>query len=212
MDLISPWLDYYVELIGVFLQDQTVLAPLLLLFIEEAGVPILVPGDSILAFTGYSVHSSQQSSLLLAFAAAIFAVVLGASILFFMARRFGRKFVIKFGKFIFLRESHLIKAEELFKRYGVWTIIFGRHLPGMRIPITIFAAISGIRYRTFILSTLASTVLWVYFYLLIGKRYGGSLIHLLRKSTGLTVGVLIAIIAIVLILHFYGAHREKHNR
>lgn len=211
MEALVRLLDSYTELIESFIQHQSVLAPLLLLFVEEAGVPILVPGDGILAYTGYSVQVSQHSTIWIAFAAAVLAVVAGSSILFFISRHYGQQFITKLGKFIFIKERHIQRAERLFNKYGVWTIIIGRHIPGMRIPITIFAAVSGIRYRTFILSTLVSMLAWIWFYLSIGKHYGANLQQLLRHSTILTVVIIGGIIMMVLILHLYGAYRERKS-
>jgi membrane protein DedA with SNARE-associated domain len=186
--------------------------PLLLLLIEEAGMPIFIPGDAILAFTGYSVQSSQHASLLLAFAIATVAVLCGASILFFVARRYGQTVIEKLGRFIFLKQRHLERAEQLFKRYGVWTIIFGRHIPGMRIPITIFAATSGVRYMTFILSTFVSTVLWIWLYLFVGRRYSASIKHLLTQSFAVTAGVVAIIVLAIIGLHIYGNGRRESNQ
>lgn len=212
MHVFIIWLNQYIEHVEQFIQKQSVLAPLLLLFIEEAGVPIFVPGDGVLAYTGFSVQAAHQTSLWLAFSVALCAVILGSSILFFISKRYGQTLITKLGKFIFLKENHLKRAEQLFKRYGVWTIIFGRHIPGMRIPITIFAAISGISYRTFILSTLTSTLLWIWFYLSVGKRYGADLQQLIQRSTGVTIGVIIGIVVIIVGLHLVGLYREKHAK
>ena len=211
MEVLVRLLDSYTELIESFIQHQSVLAPLLLLFVEEAGVPILVPGDGILAYTGYSVQVSQHSSIWIAFAAAVLAVVAGSSILFFISRHYGQQFITRLGKFVFIKERHIQRAERLFNKYGVWTIIIGRHIPGMRIPITVFAAVSGVRYRTFILSTLVSMLAWIWFYLSIGKHYGANLQQLLRHSTVLTVVIIGGIITIVLALHLYGTYRERKS-
>jgi membrane protein DedA with SNARE-associated domain len=209
MQTVLLFLDRYTEFIERFIQAQSVLAPLVLLLVEEAGVPILVPGDIVLSYTGYNVRSAGQLTLWLTFAAATCAVIIGSSILFFLARKYGRSVVLRLGRFVFVDEGRLIQLEELFRRYGVWTIIIGRHIPGMRVPITIFAAISGVRYRTFILSTLASTVLWIWLYLRLGQKYGANIKHILSQSSGLTVAALVGVVAIILSLHFYGAYREK---
>lgn len=203
MNNVINWLNSYTELIENFIQKQSVLAPLLLLLVEEAGVPIFIPGDGVLAYTGYSIQTTHQSSLLIAFSVAVLAVVIGSSILFFASRRYGQRLIVKLSRFIFLKQSHLDRAEQLFKRFGIWTIIVGRHIPGMRIPITIFAAISGVRYRTFILSTLASTLLWIWLYLSLGKRYGHDLQHYIDQSTGITIGVVVALVALVIGLHIW---------
>jgi membrane protein DedA with SNARE-associated domain len=204
----TTYIDRYTDALRLFISHQTVLAPLVLLFAEEAGLPILLPGDGVLAYVGSSVQSSHHASFWLAYAVACIAVLSGASILFFTARRYGERFIAKLGRFIFLKPSHLARAEKLFKRYGVWTIIVGRHIPGMRIPITIFAATSGVRYRTFILSTLASTLLWIWFYLSVGKRYGSSFKHLISQSVTLTIGIVATGALLIVGLHLYGRHKQ----
>lgn len=203
------WFDYYTDWLGRAVLAQSALAPLLLLFLEEAGVPILIPGDSVLAYTGYKVAQGNATPLWLAFAVALFAVLAGASILFFVSRRYGQFVVDKIGKFIFLKESHIKRAENLFKKYGAWTIIIGRHIPGMRIPITIFAATSGVKYRTFILSTIVSTLAWVLLYLHLGKRFGENLHDVIHRYTGISIGVIAAVILLIIGLHIIGVRREN---
>jgi membrane protein DedA with SNARE-associated domain len=212
INFVITLIDRYTDALELFISNQIVLAPLVLLFAEEAGVPILLPGDGVLAYVGYSVQTSQHASFWLAYVVACTAVLCGASILFFVARRFGERFIDKLGHFIFLKPSHLERAEKLFKRYGAWTIIVGRHIPGMRIPITIFAATSGVRYRTFILSTLVSTLLWIWFYLSVGKRYGSSFRHLISQSVTVTIGVVIAGALLVVGLHLYGRHSRRTDK
>lgn len=212
MQALFYWLDKYAEWIEYFIKAQEVLAPLLLLFAEEMGVPILIPGDAILAYTGFSVSKAHDTSIWLALGLATAAILCGATILFFASRRWGQQLITKLGKFLFIKESHIKKAERLFAQFGFWTIIIGRHIPGLRIPITIFAATSGVRYRTFILSTFASTVLWVLFYLHIGIRYGGDIQKTINKSIGLSLSVLIGIIVTIIAVHFIGSYKAKQRK
>jgi membrane protein DedA with SNARE-associated domain len=202
------WLDRYTESLQVFLQAHIVLAPLLLLLIEEMGVPILIPGDAIIAYVGYGLSQHHSAALWQAFVLALVSVLGGATFLFYAARRYGKWLINTVGRFIFLRQSHIDKAEKLFARYGVWTIIFGRHIPGLRIPITIFAATSGVRYRTFIASTFVSTVLWILFYLKIGKTFGPGFQNLFRRDATLSIVVVVGLLLLVVGLHFYGNWRR----
>src|SRR5204862_76528 len=52
--------------------------------------------------------------------------------------------------------ERLAKAEVWFKRYGVLAIIFGRHIPGFRIPITVACGAFRIPYPVFAPSPAAS--------------------------------------------------------
>ena len=206
------WLDKYAEWIEHLIESHSALSPLLLLLAEEMGIPILIPGDAILAYTGYSVSQSHHTPIWLALGVATMSVLIGATVLFFIARKWGQKLIKHLSKFLFISDRHIQKAELLFAKYGIWAIIFGRHIPGMRIPITIFAATSGVKYKTFILSTFASTVLWILFYLKVGARYGNDIQHTINQSVGLSASVIIGIIFTIISLHFSGAYKQKHRK
>jgi membrane protein DedA with SNARE-associated domain len=54
----------------------------------------------------------------------------------------------------------------------VWAIIFGRHLPGFRIAITVIAATVGVPYRVFVPSVAVSTAIWAGVGLWLGATLG----------------------------------------
>ena len=205
------WVDDYSGGIQIFVHNHAVLAPLLFLLAEETGVPLPVPGDVIIAYVGYGISKTPTVSVWEAMFIGLFAVLAGSTVLFHLSRRYGQVVIQWLGRFIFLKQSHIDKAEGLFKRYGIWAIIFGRHIPGMRIPITIFAATSGVRYRTFILSTFVSTVGWIFFYLKVGYRFGGDFQQLFQRDTGITVTVMIGLVVVFVGLHLFGRYREGHS-
>lgn len=206
------WINTYAGFISLFLHTNVILSPLLLLTVEEMGLPILIPGDAILTYVGSTVKSAGPSvSLITATIVAVIAVLVGSSILFYVSKRWGRKIVHRIGKFIFLKDSDIEKAESLFKRFGILTIIFGRHIPGLRAPVTIFAAISGIRYVVFIACTLISTVAWAIFWLLIGHHYGGNIEKLVEHHVLPSIIIIVVIIALFIGYHFYGEVREKQK-
>jgi membrane protein DedA with SNARE-associated domain len=211
MQPIITWLNNYIEWIERLVTVHIILAPLLLLFVEEAGVPIFVPGDAILAYTGYGISKSHSSSIFIATFIALIAIIAGSSILFFAARKWGQWLIIKIGRFIFLKQSRIDKAEQLFIKYGFWTIIFGRHIPGMRIPITLLAGSSGIRYRTFIISTVVSTLAWVLLYLNLGSKYGSDIQKVFHRSIGLTFAIFAVIILVIICLHIIGTIKERQH-
>ncbi len=159
--------DWAVSLI----QHQAYLAPVFFLALEELGIPMPIPGDLVVAYTGYEV-SRGVISYPVAFLLLLSAILIGSSILYYLSSKYGQLIVLKFGKYIHLDEKRLVTVEEKFQKFGPWVIIFGRHIPGFRIPITIFAGMSHITYKTFILSTFISVVFWIAFYLYLGGQLG----------------------------------------
>lgn len=207
------WIDQYVDTLQRFLGSRAVLAPLLLLLIEEAGVPLIVPGDAVIAYTGYRLSVTHGGvGFWEAFLTAQAAVVAGSTILFYLSRHWGQFIVDKIGAFIFLKEKHIRQAERMFAKYGVFAIIVGRHIPGLRIPITFFAATSGVKYLTFIISTLISTSIWIGFYLTVGKDVGAALHRHLRGYVLLSLVGTAAIVVGMVLLHLFGLYRSRRHQ
>jgi len=201
------WLDKYTEGLQAFVQAHIILAPLLLLLVEEMGIPLIIPGDAIVGYVGYGLNKHHSVTFIEAFILALMAVLVGSSILFFISKKWGKQVINKFGKYIFVKQRHIDNMEKQFKKYGIWTVIFGRHIPGMRIPITIFAASSGMKYLTFIGCTFLSTVLWIIFYLKVGSAFGSDIQSLFRKDAVITILVVVSIILVSLSLHFVGTRK-----
>jgi membrane protein DedA with SNARE-associated domain len=212
MYLAFLWANRYVDLLLDFVASKAVLAPLLFLFIEEAGVPLPVPGDMIIAYTGYrlSLHP-HGPGIWQAFFAAQVAALAGSTVLFFLSRRWGQEVIYKLGKFVFLKEAHIKRAEQLFAKYGILAIIVGRHLPGFRIPVTIFAATSGVKYTTFLASTFISTSAWILFYLIAGKQIGAHFRSQIQEYAAASVLVIVVVVVAIVLIHVIGLYREHHK-
>ncbi len=165
--------------VGHLLRNFGVAAAFGLLYAEESGVPMPMPGDVFVMYVGH--HASQSVlTLLVAWLGLIAVVVLGASNLYWISQRWGRSIVEhRLGKILHLTPERIDRAERWFARYGVWTLIFGRHIPGMRVPLTVAAAIFRVRYRVFVASVAISTAIWAGFFITLGAVFGGRIGHLL---------------------------------
>lgn len=208
---IAIWLQPYTSWLSHALLAEGALAPLLLLFLEEAGIPLFIPGDAVLAYTGYRLSATHVAPFWVAVIVAMMAVLGGSSILFFASRRWGHIVVDKVGKFMFIKQKDINRAEVLFQKYGAWTIIVGRHVPGMRIPLTIFAGTSGMRYLVFIFSTLLSTIFWVMLALNFGTFFGANVERLLHRHIGLTLSLVAVFILTVIALHIAGSYEQRRK-
>lgn len=166
-----------------FFNHYSYLPGFALLYIEESGIPLPAPGDVFVMYVGIHVPHNILAWLA-AWLGLILAVVLGATNLFFIARRFGTKLVRSgFAEYVHLSPERLEKAEKWFQRYGVLAIIFGRHIPGFRVPITVAAGIFRVRYPVFAASVAVSTAIWAGVMLIIGITYGPRLAVLLRAHS-----------------------------
>jgi membrane protein DedA with SNARE-associated domain len=151
-----------------------------LLYLEESGFPMPMPGDVFVMYVGH--HSASGLPLLVAaWLGLIAVVVLGATNLYFISRRWGRSIVEhRLAKLLHLTPARIDQAEHWFGRYGFWTLVFGRHIPGLRVPLTVAAGIFRVRYGVFIASVAISTAVWAGFFITLGAVFGGRIGHLLR--------------------------------
>jgi membrane-associated protein len=166
--------------VGHLLRQFGMAAAFGLLYLEESGVPMPMPGDVFVMYIG---HHAGQGLLtwLAAWLGLIAVVVLGASNLYWISQRWGRSIVEhRLAKVLHLTPARIDRAERWFGRYGVWTLVFGRHIPGLRVPLTVAAGIFRVPYRVFIASVAISTAVWAGFFMMLGAVFGGRIGQLLQ--------------------------------
>jgi membrane protein DedA with SNARE-associated domain len=182
-----------------------------LLYAEESGVPLPVPGDAYVMFLGHRLAVDLVSAGLTC-AGITAVVVLGATNLYFISRRWGRRLVEgRAGKFFHVTPRRLEKAQAWFQRWGALALIFGRHIPGFRVPITVAAGTFGVSYRIFVLSVMISTITWSGIFIGVGKMLGGRIedfmsVH--RHTTPIILGVVGGAIVLFTIYRFWQLRNE----
>ncbi|MBA3826116.1 MAG: DedA family protein [Ktedonobacterales bacterium] len=173
-----------------------------LITIEEAGVPLPVPGDTLLVLAGAQRDHNWLFAILIILIASA-AVFIGSSALFFLMQRGGRRTLLKYGKFLHFNEKRLDQVERWFVRRGPAAIILGRLIPGLRIPTTIVAGLSGMSYREYALSASVAALIWSSLYYFLGVAVGKSYSLVIAQVTNfldtipraVLVGALIIILA-----------------
>lgn len=158
------------------IQDYSYLGLFVILFIEEAGVFLPVPGDIFIAATA----ALPQSNYLAIVATVMAATLCGSTILFFLSRTLGHKLLTKFGKFIKLTPPRIKKVEKWFKQYGGAAIVIGRLIPGLRIVTPFVAGLFEVDYKTFWAYTALAAFIWANVYFVIGRFFGDILQKLIR--------------------------------
>jgi len=156
---------------------------LALLYIEESGVPLPVPGDVYVIYLGH-LAAGYWPRLLGYWLAIIGIVVAGSTNLYWISRRWGVKLIEHpLARVVHLEPARLEKAQAWFDRWGVLAVIFGRHIPGFRVPLTVVAGTLKFPYRLFVPSVAVSTAIWAGFFLLIGDKLGGAIARFTGRNT-----------------------------
>jgi len=140
---------------------------LLLFLISEAGVPLPFPNYLLIIYAAY-LAAQGQGNVFLALLFTVLGIVLGAWLLFWVALKGGKPFLLRFGKYIKLQPERLARAEEWFAKRGGLAVTVGRLTPGLRIQIALVAGVFNVRHDVFLYSTAISAVIWTGFYLCVG--------------------------------------------
>ena len=170
--LLEPsWWRPLTHLIRLFVLDHQAGGLFFVIFFEELGIPLPAPGDVAIIYGGY-LTTTGAIPYPLAYLAVVSGAVLGSAINLTISRRYGRPFIQRFGRYIGVTDERMVRAERIFKRWGPWAIIIGRHIPGMRIVLSALSGILGVPYRVFVPCVLVSASIWAAIFLEIGRRVG----------------------------------------
>jgi len=85
---------------------------------------------------------------------------IGATVTYWVARTLGRALVARYGKYLFISEHKLERAERWLARYEAGGVFFARLVPVVRHLIGIPAGLVRMPFRTFSVMTILGAGLW----------------------------------------------------
>ena len=156
---------------AAFLSRWHYLGLFAVIFAEEAGVPLPIPGDLFIAAMGF-LASTGRASFFPTAAAVTVATVLGATLLYLLSRHVGRRLLSRVGKWFGYTAERQLRLEKRLKRNGVATVVLGRLIPGLRIVMTVLAGALRLDHVTFALGTLIAGLVWASIYFWLGYGLG----------------------------------------
>jgi len=129
-----------------------------LMFLESSFFP--VPSEVVMPPAGYLAWKGEMN-LWAVLLAGIAGSILGAIFNYWIAVKFGRPFLLKFGKYFFVSPESIDKADKFFEKHGHISTLVGRLLPVIRQYISLPAGIARMPMKTFILFTAIGAGAWV---------------------------------------------------
>ena len=146
----TGWIEYLIEAFGA-------LGVALLMTLENLFPPI--PSEFILPFAGFLVGRGELG-FLPALVASTAGSLSGALILYALGRWGGRNLILRYGRFLRVKEVDLDRAEGWFDKYDQWVVLFGRMVPGVRSVVSIPAGMLRTPFLQFVLLTTAGSAAW----------------------------------------------------
>jgi len=174
-------------------------------------IPILgtlVPGQLLIIFAGFLASNSFLNLYLLILIVSIGAI-LGDIIAFEMGRRFGKEFLVKYGKYFLLNETRNKNLEIFIKKNFGKTIFLGRFNNLTRALIPFLAGSLKIDYFKFLFWNILTGIIWSIVWVLVGF-FGGESFKLIAKSFNL--GILIFTIILILGYFSYNFFKNRNSK
>ena len=158
-------IDWIVNTVGSF----GYLGIFIMMFLESSFFPF--PSEVAMIPAGY-LASKGDMNLITAFVAGAGGSLAGALFNYILGYKLGRPFLVKYGKYLFIKEMTIDKTEEFFKKYGPVSTLFGRLIPGIRQYISLPAGIGKMPLQSFCIYTFLGASLWCIVLLSLGYTFG----------------------------------------
>jgi len=202
-----PPLPGFLNALSGTLQHYGLWAIGLLITLEDFGVP--VPGETIL-IAGAIFAGAGRINIVALGVVAFVAAVTGDNIGFAIGHFGGRALALRFGKYVFLTEERLDKAEAFFDRRGSIVITFARFVEGLRQANGIIAGITGMHWLRFLVFNAIGAALWVGTWVTIGYFAGSNITTIYHYITLYSYYVLAGLV--VLIVGYIVWRRRRRRR
>ena len=129
-----------------------------LMALESSIVPI--PSEMVSPPAAFLAVSTGNMSLLGLVVASTVGSWCGASVMYLLARCFGRPLILRYGRYILLAPQTIERAERWAAQFGSYGVFAARLLPVIRHLIGIPAGIARMHFGWYSLATLVGAAIW----------------------------------------------------
>lgn len=140
-----------------------------MLLLEMLGIPF--PAETTLTLSGIEWTHGIFKLIPLVIVAS-FGNITGSSIAYGIGRFFGRPFILRFGKYIGITKKRLDRTNQLFFKYQIPMILFGKFIAGIRVLIPYISGMNNISFVKFSLLNMFSAIIWAGSFIILGRYIG----------------------------------------
>ena len=116
----------------------------------------------------------------------------------------------KYGRYFFIKKSHVDIAQEWFDKYGVKAVFFSRMLPVVRTFISLPAGFAHVDMKKFIFYTFVGSLPWTMLILAIGMMLGEG--WKVMMDVGHEISIAFCVIMVVIIAVLYFRYKKKKDK
>lgn len=172
-------------------------------------VIIVIPSELILA-TGGILASQRIFSFWGALLTGVIGSVFCAVIIYLMGYFGGRPFIDKYGKYFFMKQEDIEKAEDWFQKYGMLASFIGRNFPIVRTFISLPIGIMRLNFWPFVLYTTLGSIPWTFAFVYVGYSLGNNWTILQEYTSRLKVPIYILLFLLV-VRYIYRKVKKRNS-
>ncbi|MCH9812817.1 MAG: DedA family protein [Epsilonproteobacteria bacterium] len=195
-----------VDIVVGFVEQWGYIGIFVMMFLESTFFPF--PSEVAMIPAGYLAFQGKMN-IWLAILAGTTGSLAGALFNYYLARSMGRKLLIKYGRYVFIKEETIYKLEKFFTEHGHISTFTGRLIPGIRQLISLPAGLSRMNIFEFSTYTTLGAGIWVAILAVLGY-YAGAHEELWRAHLKeITIGIFVLLVIGIAI---YVTRHKKQNR
>lgn len=141
----------------------------IMMFLESTVFPI--PSEVVMIPAGYLAYKGEMNIYIVIILGSLGSLC-GALFNYYFALKFGRRFLMKYGKYFFVSHESIEKTEVFFKDHGHISTFSGRLIPGLRHYISLPAGLAKMNLFVFCLYTTLGATIWVIILTILGYYIG----------------------------------------
>src|SRR5215212_524767 len=166
-----------------------------LLFLEESGVPPIIPGDLMMVLIGVQAAEGRLW-LVAAIGLLEVATILGGSVLYWLSSVGGHAVIHKVGRHVGATPERLRHISASLEQHGMLAIVIGRLVPSLCILTAVAAGLLSYPYRRFLPALALGGLIHLLIFVLLGYWVGRPVLRVL-SALHLPFEVTATVIALV---------------
>ncbi|MGN6755228.1 MAG: DedA family protein [Thermomicrobiales bacterium] len=197
-----------------FLTNYGYIAIFVLMFVEEAGLPLPLPNEVALMYVGYLSSKGDLNPNLAGLVATLGATA-GSGLLYTIARRGGRPLLRRLSRVIHIKEERLDDAERWVARHGPISVPIARLTPGLRIYTTVIAGILRVPYKVVVAAVFGASLIWSYFWVHLGRALGDRWeegAHAFERAGRWGIGIVVVAVVVFFVARWQWGRRQVRRK
>ncbi len=180
----------------------------LMTFLESTVLPI--PAEVTVVPAGYLIFQGKMEFWPVLIAS-IMGTICGSLVNYYVAMKYGRPLLVRFGKFFLLTEKKVDKLDRFFAKHGEISTFTGRLIPGLRHFISLPAGLTRMDLKKFCFYTALGGGIWMLVLIAAGYWIGGNEALLNQYMPRLIKASMLLAVAIAAVYVYFSRRKARRE-